>query len=694
MPCQPLSDSDFNLDSVPGFHLGSISLPELNIPFPDLPLDDLQSIFDALSMILPPGIVKPSFHPDVLNDVYSAIKSLLDAFFPFLMIYKFFLPVLNLILCIIEVLCSIPNPFKLIRTLRRLFRVCIPEFLALFPFFALILMIIALLLLILALIEYIIARIILIIETILKNIILLSKAAQSLNNDSIIAIVKKIGDLLCVLQNLFILFAIFNTIIQIIKAIAGLSFRIPPCDSSDGSSDGCCTPDVCPEFIRDNETISTSTGVFVYTGAVGINSGLALPVGFAPFYSYIRGESWQFYDASLGLGQKFINITHAHDLPSEFANTVFFPAGTTYSSSDNYTSVPYYINFQLTYNPLTFGRIDALGTRQVKIKNVVVKEPPKAGVLNYNNVAVAPTNGTLNLIGGVITEMDDIPIFDTFGNPMTVNTFFHRDVNYTGTTLNVGDPVVFTGLTYTFTINHPVLVSHNLITIGCVPGVARERDFLASTIGAQFNTNGIKLAQLATLLPDVGGAQQCISDAITKYRKKISTASTNAFKEEIMTCLGTLRASTVTALTETISAGFDPYKSNFVLDPPIQFTTDTVKVKVLLNDNSGNSMINRLPADAAAIIGAKLKAITSFGEVGGFVYDGVGLFIAEISSKETGNGNITVAYDNSFIGVISSPTDLAVAQTVSTTSLTYTFVKSQVLTDGAVSRDEGDVNRE
>ena len=691
-PCNPIDQFAFDPGPAPlSFNIGSIQLPSLDIPFPDLPLDDLQALFDALTMLMPYGPSKPTFHPDVLNDLMAAIMSLLNQFLPFLALYKFFLPVLNLILCIIEVLCAIPHPFKLIRALRKLFRNCIPEFLNLFPFFAIILMIIALILLIIALIEYIIQRIIIIIETILRNIILLSKAATALNQDSIIAIVKKIGDLLCVLQNLFILFAIFNTIIQIIKALLGLSFKIPPCDSNDG--DGCCTPEVCPAFIRDNETIQTSTGVFQYLGEIGLDSGLVLPMGFPPIFSVIRPESWQFYDASLDQNHEFFNITHAFDLPPDFQDTVFFPQGTAYDATTKYTGVPYYIDFQVTYDPTVFGR--SPGTRPVKISKCIVVAPPVAGVSNWNSVLVPPTNGTLNLIGGTITELDGSPIINPLtGVVYTLRDFFHQPVNNYGITPTISDPVVFSGLTYTFTINHPILVSAGLITIGCVPSVAAERDHLAVTVGAQFNANGAKLAGIVGLLPDVAAAQQCVVNAITTYRKSVSTASTLKFKADVLACLSGLRASAVTALLETVAAGYDPHQSTFTVDPPIQFTTGTIQVSVALKEASGNSMTTKLPADIAAELALNLTAITSFGTIDGFVYDGSEFFIVEISSEEAGNGQIQIAFNNSIIGVLNNPADINILPSIVLTSAPYTFVQSQILHggDGAPRRDDTDVS--
>ena len=697
MPCQPLSSDAFVLPSGgPGFggSLGAISLPDLTDLFPALPLENLQELFDAISMIVPPGIQKPAFHPDVLNDVYAGIRDVLAQFMPFLMLYKFFLPVLNLILCIIEVLCALMNPFKLIRALRRLFRNCIPEFLSLFPQFALIIMIISLLLLIIAIIEYIIQRIIMIIETILKNIIILTEAAQSLNNDSIIAITRKIGDLLCLLQNLFIVFALFNTIIEIIKIIAGLFFRIPPCDSSDGSDDGCCTPDVCPEFIKENETIASGTGTFVYQNAVGIDSGLALPVGFENFYSYLRQESWQFYDGYAPQETAFYNITHAYDLPSDNQDIIFWPGTNVYDGTQSFQAVPYYMDFELTYNPALFGRTsDTAGIRQIKIRKAIVTSPPTAGLKGWDNNFTSGNQGTLNLVGGNVTEMDGTPFLDEGGLPMTVRTFFHNPIRL-GSTLSPFDPLVFSGASYTFYINHPVLVAANLITIGCVPSVAAERDFLNTVVGARFNNNGIAINNIIPLLPSPAAAQECLTTAITKYRQQISTETTNLFKDEVMACLQDLRDQTATALGETVSAGFDPYASTFTIEPSIQFTTGTVQVQVSLREHSGNSITNRLPADVAEALASKLTARNSFGEISAFTYDGTELFIANISSKEAGNGVISVAFDNNYIGVVTVPADLDTPQTVSITEETYTFVLALAIGDGAVLRDDTDVSGE
>src|SRR5271157_5896023 len=97
----------------------SLSLPSFSLPagFPE----DLLDIFNELQLLIPPGALMPALNPNFGKDIFDGIMKLLDQFMPFLMLYKFFLPILNLIICIIEVLCALINPFALIAALNRLF---------------------------------------------------------------------------------------------------------------------------------------------------------------------------------------------------------------------------------------------------------------------------------------------------------------------------------------------------------------------------------------------------------------------------------------------------------------------------------------------------------------------------------------------------------------------------------------------
>ena len=706
MPCAPISQANINppsIPSIPGIPSGfAPQLPPNNFTFPSKGITNVQGIFNALSFILPSGTVKPITTPNLTKTLTDGILSLLNQIAPFLMLYKFFMPILNLILCIIEVLCAIPNPFKLPRALRRLFRQCIPEFLALFPFFALIIMIISLLLLILTLIVYLIERIIEIIELIVDNINTLGKAVKRLDNDSILAITKKIGDLLCLLQNIFVIFGLLFLLFQVIKALSNLSFKLPPCDDSDNSNDGCCTTDVCPSFIRNNEVLVSSTGTFQYYNEVAIDSGLTFPVGFPQFTSVTRKESWQLFDPFAQQGTQFNNITHAFDLPAGVSK-IFFPAGITYSASNDPSQVPYTVDLKLFYNPTSFGRTDPLGARYLVVNDCIVTSPPTDGVSTYNNSFIAPFNGTLNIVGGkTFEENGDIFLLNNVQPSITDLVHLNPEISTSSIPLLSTDGYAFGNVEYKFHINYEVLVQNSLITIGCMPEVAIDKNFINATVSIPLAVSGVKLAEIANSpptslggngLPDLDAAQNCILAAVNTFRQNISIDSANTFQNQILSCLGTLQSDTNAVLQSIVNIGIDPYKSTFSIDPTIQFTTRPIVVSVDLAESSGQSLINNFPADIASSIASNIKPIITFGTISNFTYDGYGTFNANITSSDPGNGTIEIMYNGVILSNLNNPTSIDQPASITTQTLSYTFVKSGYSTSGIPRRDDGDVAR-
>lgn len=689
MPCTPISESNLVLPSLSdGFGgLAVPSLPAFDIPFKNLPLEDLLSLFNNLGMILPFGTLKPNLSSNFSKDVMDSILSLLEKFTPILMLYTFFMPILNMILCIIEVLCAISNPFKLVKAIIRLFRVCIPEFLALFPIFALILMIISLLLLILAIILYIIQRLIDFILQIIANIRMLVQATASFDNDSVIAITIKLADLLCIFQNLFVLLGVIVLIFQVIERLLNLSFRLPPCDDNDGSDDGCCTPDVCPSFIKNNKQIISSTGVLQYFNKVIQTPPLLGQV-------VLRNTSYQLYDPNAAAALAFNNITRAFDLPAGFSK-VFFPEGQTYSSTAPPDQVPYTADIRFFYDPLVFGRTDTKGARFIRINKCIVTAPPVDGVSDYQNVLVAPFNGTVFLAGGTAFEDDGVTIMRVNANDASAGkletVIFIPDLIGSNPQLLSTDGIKFNNITYTFKINHTVLVSKTLITLGCHPDVAFNKNFINTAISTRLNTNFDKFKNIN--LPNVASAQECVANAISKFRESVSVGAAEELQTTVTNCLNKLKDDTTKTLEDVITVGFDPFKSTFTVDPSIQFTTKPIKVSVSLNEGSGGSMISNLPENAAKTLASKLFADISLGEIDDFIYDSnSSKLTALITSKQSGNGNIKVAFDNQFISILDNPTDTTQTPSIKIKELLYTFVQSGVSVGDATHRDERDVS--
>ncbi len=705
MPCNP---SDLTITepngppglSIPGFGK-PFSPPDISLPIPEGFPEDLLEILDLLQMILPPGIVKAPLNPNFGKDIFDAIMKLLDQFMPFLMMYKFFLPVLELIICIIEVLCAIPNPFKLIKALKKLFRRCLPNFLSLFPYFALILMLISLLLLILALIEYIIAQILKLILLILKNIRALVKATTKADGPSILAITKKLGIILCAFQNFFVLLAIFKAIIDMIKDMLALIFQIPPCDDGDNSNpDNCCSTDVCPDFIRNNETMIRSTGTLKYLNRASYDSGTSLGGLFGNLMTDIRPESWQFYDADASVGQAFYNITSAYDLP-EGITQIFFPTDATYNASTPPGQAPYTVDLRLQYDPNDWGRgSDPLGPRFIRIKDCIVTQAPTTDLSIYDVTTTSIPTGVIKIAGGRAVEDDGLTQIFVDASTGVLENFVHMDaIVGAPPILNISDGYTYTDIEYTFKIKHEVLLGKALITLGCIPTVALDRVFINSIFGAGVGANFTLLNNLVRglhgkVFPDIAAAQECLTTAVVNLGSNMSEVGVANFQAHTTVCLNKLKDDTAAAIEDLVSIGFDSNQSTFTLDPAIQFTSQPIIVSVALNERSTQPLSSKLPTDLAANLAAKIVPIIDFGAISPFTYDGSQFFTAEITSKVSGAGTIKMSFDDTMFSTVTIPDDVTETPSVIDQVLDYAFIYSPSIDDGKVARDEGDVSRE
>lgn len=684
-------------------------LPQFTLPggFPE----DLSEIFNALQMILPPGIVKPSLSHNFSKDVFDGIMSLMDKFFPFLMLYKFFLPILNIIICIIEVLCALMNPFKLIRALKRLFRQCIPEFLSLFPIFALIVMLLSMLFLLLALIEYIISQIEKLIKIILRNINALIKASSYADESSILAITEKLGMLLCSFQNIFVLLSVFAVLIEVIKDMLKVLFSIPPCDDSDpNDTDNCCTTEVCPAFIRNNEEILRTTGSLQYFSAVESGAGL-LPFPLDTFTVNIRQQSHQFFDSLSPQDLEIINISDAYDITTS-PKQVFFPTDVTYSSGTPINQAAYTVDLRLYYNPVTFGRVDPNYALQygeprfVRFKDCIVLYAPTRNLKGFDNSISNLQTGVAILAGGHGTEDDGSALLGFDSDGITPNSSPATLENFIFTQARVGanpqllptDGYTFDNVEYTFKINHEVLLGKSLITLGCIPTVAFDRTFVNSIFGGNVGVNYTLLNNLVTGssgngFPDIGAAQQCLQAALDALRLDMSQSGVAAFQATTTACLDKLRSDTRAGIGSLIGIGYDPYKSSFTVNPDVQFTSRAIKVQVQLNEGNGLSITDNLPASVATDIELKLHADVTFGSIDGFKYDGSKYFEANILSDIAGNGTVKVSFDNKYIGKATIPTDIAASPTVLITELPYSFIFTPAAQgDGVPRRDVEDLD--
>jgi hypothetical protein len=668
-PCSP---NDVSLDipigpsgpSIPGFGSPFAGLlPNLN-PFPEKFPEDLLSLLDTLQLLTPPGAFKPQLSPNFSKDVFDTILSLLDQFMPFLMLYKFFLPVLNIIVCIIEVLCSLTNPFKLPKAISRLFRTCIPDFLNLFPIFALLITIISLLLLLLALIEYIIEQIVKFIEAILRNLAMLTEAFEEASEIGILAIAQKLGSLLCIFQNLFVLLAIFSIIIQVIKDIFKLSFSVPCADSEKDDEDGCCTTDVCPAIIK-NGNYTRNTGKLKYLNEVSaLNAISGLPSGFNEFKVNLRKESWQLYDLNQNLDQEFINIVNGYDVPVDQINNpppyyknIFFPTDLVINSQTTPKQAPYTIDLRLFYNPLQWGRKGI--ARYIQFKNCIVTAAPTNKLLTFDNTPNNIKQGVVLLSGGLGYEDDGSVLYGFNADGVTVsdaqatlsNFIYVKPRTSTNPVFFPTDAYTFEDVEYTFKPNRQSLLKSDLITVGCMPDVAISKGFIHAIYTGDIAYKTSLFGDLLNgrngkVFPDPAEAQLCLATALDALRSNMTNQGVAEFRSTITVCLQKLKDDTNSALGDLVGIAFDPCQSKFTITPTMQFTTKPIVISVELNEKNGLLLTNGLSDKVAENIAARLRAHITFGEVDEFIYDGYKTFTANLHSTLPGNGSLMISFDN------------------------------------------------
>lgn len=634
------------------------------------------------SLTLPVGIVLGVLDIHFQTDLLDVIMKLLDSLWPFIMGYQMLLPILRMIVCIIEVLCAISNPFALIAAIINLFLVCLPALLALFPILALIILILSLIYLLLHLTLYFNIQLSLFIGLLLNNIASLALAFAVSDEVGIMAILAKIGTIICFFQSLLAILTLFGAFFAIIAAILELLFDIPPCS---GSSN-CCLPQICPAWIKNNNSINAPTGILQYTSEVGFGpkpgSISGLPSGFN-LTQIERNESWQFYDPFQTIFTQFQNINVAYDLPDGYSPTVYFPTSQTFTASTPPMQAPYTVDLTLFYEPVLWGQIDPKGPREIQITGCIVLTAPDGYYLDYANNEINEPTGVVNLAGGLAYEQNGTTPIMIDGYQATLNTLLHLQptIGIVQPTLTPTGTATLTPISYSFNINHPILLQNALITLGCVPSVNAAKTFINSTYG----NIAPKTAQVAALtLPDPAGAQACLSAAICTLAANVSTQGVATFQASTTACLNQLQDDANTAAAALIGIGFDPYTSTFTLTPDTQFTTLNINVQVSIMEPNGQLLTTGMPASLGPTIAQNITATNTFGSISPFVYDGYQYFNAQISSDAPGTGTITVSYQNQTISTVNTS-----VPSITPVQKSYTFIYAPLPVKTGVGDTDG-----
>lgn len=721
MPCDPNSNNIIPPvgEPFPGLNLAPIQIPFPSIDIPTDLLEDLLDLVNSLGLLFPSGKFTPNID-NFTKDLFDLISNLLSQIAPFLSFYNFIMALFRLILCIIEVLCAIPNPFKIATAMVKLFTECLPPFLNLFPWLALIAMIIALILLIIALIEYIIATIIALIEEIIRNILILVKGVSFSDASSTLSAIAKIAELTCLIQNILAILVALAAIIAIIQSLAMFP-GAPVCD--DETPGGCCSPDVCPPFIK-NSPWTNNQGKLLYNPQVGVDlaevfASIDPPLSedmlaiFAASMNPPRRERWQLVDNSGNAPYQFKDIITPIIDFSTFPPipATFWPEGMTYASDTPSSKAPYNVDLRFKIDPAQFNSADTDGERYMRVNGCFTVRKPRVFAEAYNTPASFPgslaisdlsngENGTLFLEGGLVFEDDGETAYEINGEQATLNTFIHQ-ADVLGTSIP-NDTVEISDIEYTFNPQYGVLMGNQLITAGCLPEVAAEKAVMNAVIIAEDVRavvdkldpvpigSSVKALPSLGVLPNVQGAQDCVVASLAVFKNTLTIEGAALFQADVEACLGDLKEQALAVICGAVAAGSSQFKSEMSLDTDIQFTSRPIVVTVQLKDAAGTPIAGRLPDECQPVIEGKMIGEVTLGEITDFDYNpGTGLFNASITSKVAGPGKVTVTFNGKSLSHLVAATDTANTQ-IEETFLPYEFIDAP--DDTAIRRDQTDVS--
>ena len=669
---------------IPGFGIpiAPIQAPVPGFTFPSGFPEDLLDLLDNLTIPWPGGMdISPKLD-DLMNNILKYLSNIFSQLAPFLSLYSFIQALLNMVLCVIDVLCAIPNPWALIRAIRRLIKTCLPPFLDLFPWFALLLMILSIILLIIALIIYVISRIIQIIEDLIENLILMGEGVTLQDPESTAAVAIKIASLFCILDGLLAVFGAIASIIAIINALSQTTFG----GLCGGGSNDCCSDDICPPFIRDNpDGIAGTQGKLTYYSEITPN----FPTDF-----FTRPESWQFVNENSSDPYQFRNVITA--LPSTYAiqgrqvsgfGDIFWPDGIAYDSDTSLRRAPYTVDLTLKdFDPSVFNPDDSGVVRTMIVKNTIVERKPYIGVRNQeNDFDFSNQNGTFRLLAGEVEEEDGTPYLID-GEQATLEDLIHFDSSNSGQAPNSDDGYVIQNIEFNWNINHPALVDYNLITIGCIPEISNEVDIINATVPA-----GVADRLGDAPIPTPDELLECATAAIQSMRDNGTVENVTERGADLVACLEKYKDDLENAFCKVFCITVDPFSTEVAAVPDLQFVSRPIEAQVILRDTTGTNIGENIPDSCIDELEDKLEGMVTFGEISDFKYDGYGTFVADITSDEPGSGELTVSWDGNIISRILNRDSVELNTVIEEVVVPYTFVGGRA--NPKVRRDAGDVDR-
>lgn len=674
------------LPGPPGFGL-DLSFPNIPLNLPQGIPEDILSWLNKLKFGLPGG----GFLQDVLDSLTKKITSILSSVLGYLNVavgwYLFALAIIELILCVIKVLCAMPKPWSVIKAVKRLIRKCMPVFISIcFPFFAFLLLLLSLIAILIALIEYIIALIKRLLDQIKKNLNKLKKlynTGRIGQTATVLAIIAKLSNLICLFEAIFVFLGAISAILEIITSKWSKILR--SCSSKSGAG-GDDLDIVCAKFMS-NPVKKTNEDIEIWESRVQSTSGnasiwymkevyVSLPFFPSPSFSKVRAESIYLQSNALIDELKFKNIISENGFP-------FFPFDKVITKDIDYTLKPYTVDLFITKDP---G--DGYGIREIQFTDATVTYVTLDAVTNITAIGTAELtrneNGYLMLSGGLSV--------DGYGyNDHTLEELLHED-GVTSAPLAVGY-TEYSDIKYSMKINYEALAQYMLITFNCFPSVDAENAFLEQTFAKAFN---FALPDFITV-PDVNSAITDLTKCFTTFKANVAPETVDVFGSCAENILNNLLSQANETYCQLLALSLDKTNMPTTIDPEMQFTGEPILVKVAPTDQSGKTLLDiiggNVPSTACMdSIAEKFRGEVSFGSISKFSYDGYGNFVANITSENMGDGYLSIYYDEELIVVAIKPDDLNQQPSFDATPINYSFIGMGTGMLPANRRDETDTS--
>ncbi len=645
-----------SLPSLPGLGKpSSIQQPHDNkLKMPSDQPENLNELINALSFVLPIGRQQPDLSPNFSKDISDALHSLMSKVSPFISMFKFILPVFKLINGIIEVICALINPFSLWSAIAKLFNECLPEFLALYPAFALVIVIISLLKVVITVALYFINQLDKLVKAIDKNLKMYARALEKGDKDAMNAATAKLNFLMCYFQNMLVAFTMITAIAEVVNDILKYALGFPCSDNG-----GCCDANVCPTFLK-QPVAEYSTGTLQYYNTV-VNDTIVNM--YFPLFGNIsnnkRDAAYQFFDSTQSLyTNAFINMVDAHDVKTS-PKPVFYPTDSVYTATTNPLQAPYTIDLTLTYVPEEFGKTGL--PKVVTFKKCIVTSPASRSLTHWDGSVQDVPTGVITVAGGLGYNADGSILYGNDGKQATLGTFISRDAT---TIASPGDEITFIDVKYTFSPNYEFLFGKAIISAGCSPAIRESKQALAATY---------PLPEIPPMPPITAYRDQIASEC-DDLMSNLNSDTLQVFNTNVKTLLNNLIDDSSKALIEYFDIAVDRYTSDFSLEPSVQWTTDTILVKVTLRDRNSNILTEGIPDSLVNHIASKLTFNNTFGTVSKLLYDGSLFFTSTIASDKDGSGTITVAYNGQVFSIITKNANAAIPSVITTNIKAYEFV--------------------